>query len=103
VTDPTRRRSPGSWPRDHPVRWRALGWNISTFVVTTMAVVVQFVLIVPLLMVPSTGDGSLQVVVALVWAGATLWATWCWITAQSRAIIAPIVTGAVIWLAIEAG
>jgi len=105
MRDPTRRRSPGSWPRDQPVRWRALGRNLSTFVLTTAAVVVQVALIVPLLvydMSPegrAAGGGWLRLGLTLAWGGATLWAVWSWMMAEPRAILAPVVTVALIWIA----
>jgi hypothetical protein len=104
VTDPNRRDSPGSWPRDRPVRWGALGRNVSTFVVTTIAFIVQFALVIPVLTVSSEAAGGwLRTGVALVWGAGTLWAAWCWVTGQTRSIVAPVVTGAVIWLAWAAG
>jgi hypothetical protein len=105
MRDPTRRRSPGSWPRDQPVRWRALGRSLSTFVLTTVAVVVQFALVVPLLvygMSPegrAAGGGWVRLALTLVWGGATLWAAWSWLMAEPRAVLAPFATGAAIWLA----
>jgi hypothetical protein len=104
VSDPNRRDSPGSWPRDRPIRWGALGRNLTTFVLTTVAFVVQFALVVPLLMLSAdAGGGWLRPAVALVWGLGTLWAGWCWMTGQARSVVAPIVTGALIWLASSAG
>ena len=104
VTGPNRRDAPGSWPRDRPVRWRALGRNRTTFLVTTLAFVVQFALVIPMLAVPGdVGDGWLRIAVALVWGLGTLWAAWCWITARTRSVLAPAVTGTLIWLALATG
>jgi hypothetical protein len=104
VSDPNRRDTPGSWPRDQPVRWGALGRNLSTFVMTIVAFVVQFALVVPLLMLPSDAAGGwLRLAVGIVWGLGTLWAAWCWLTSQARSVLAPIVTGALIWLVWSAG
>jgi hypothetical protein len=104
VSGPNDRDSPGSWPRDRPVRWGAVGRNLATFVLTTVAFVVQFALVVPLLMLSSeAGGGWLRPAVALVWGAGTLWAGWCWLTGRSRSIAAPVVTALVIWLASTAG
>ena len=100
MPDPSRRDSPGSWPRDRPVRWGALGRSLSTFAVSSAAILIQFALVVPLLGLPSeSGDGWLRTGVALVWGIGTLWAAWCWVTADRRGVLAPVVTIAVIWLA----
>ncbi len=102
--DPNRRDHPGSWPRDRPVRWGALGRNLSTFVITTAAFVVQFALVVPVLLLSSDAPGGwMRPAVALVWGIGTLWAAWCWMTWSPRSILAPVVTAAVIWLASAAG
>ncbi len=104
MTDPNRRDSPGSWPRDRPVRWGALGRNVSTFVLTTLAFIVQFALVVPLVLLSSdAGGGWLRTGVGLVWGAGTLWAGWCWVTGEARSILAPLVTGGLIWLAWAAG
>lgn len=50
--------------------------NLATWLLTSIAVVIQVLLIVPLPALPG-GDGlagSARFVAALVWAGATLWA-----------------------------
>ncbi len=100
MSDPNRRDSEGSWPRDRPVRWGALGRTVSSFVLTTVAFVVQFALVVPLLLLQAdAGGGWLRAGVGLVWGLGTLWAGWCWVTGQSRSILAPIGTAALIWLA----
>jgi len=97
---PSRRPSPDHWPRDRPVRWGALGRNLSTFAVTTIAFVVQFALVVPVVMLSSTAwSGWLQILVALVWGVGTVLAAWCWITWRPVVLLAPVVTGLVIWLA----
>ena len=104
MTDPNRRDSPGSWPRDRPIRWGAVGRNLSTFVLTTVAFVVQFALVVPLVLAPSDAAGGwLRLAAAVVWGAGTLWAAWCWMTGQVRSVVAPIVTGALIWLVWSAG
>ena len=104
MTDPNRRESPGSWPRDRPIRWGAVGRNLSTFVLTSVAFVVQFALVIPLVAAPSDAAGGwLRFGVAIVWGLGTLWAGWCWLTSQARSVLAPIVTGALIWLVWSAG
>lgn len=100
MKDPTRRDAPGSWPRDRPVRWGALGRNLASFAARTSVFVVQFALVVPLLTVPAdAAAGWLQAGVGLVWGAGTLWAAWCWLLADPRGIVAPVVTLAVILLA----
>jgi len=34
MEDPTRRRSPGSWPRDRPIRWRGVAGGLLTTLYT---------------------------------------------------------------------
>ena len=102
MTDPTG-RTPGSWPRDRPVRWRALGRNVSTLVVTTLAFIVQFGLVVGVLALPSDAAGGwLRPLVALAWGIGVLWTAWCWVTWRARGIVAPVLTAALIWLAAAA-
>jgi hypothetical protein len=104
VTNPNRRDAPRSWPRDRPVRWGALGRNVSTFFLTTIAALVQFALVLPLLAVPAdAGGGLLRIGVALVWGLGSLWAAWCWVLGQARSVVAPVVTGMLIWLALATG
>lgn len=105
MDDPNSRRSPGSWPRDRPIRWGGVVRNLATFLLTTVAVVAQLVLIVPLLALPS-GDGLpgvLRIVASLVWAGATLWAGWSWLMGRARGILAPLGTAVVLWFVAAMG
>ena len=82
----------------------ALGRNVSTFAATTAAFLIQFGLVVPVLTISAdAGGGWLRTGVALVWGVGTVWAAWCWVTGQPRSIVAPIVTGALIWFASAAG
>ena len=94
MTGPNDRRNPQDWPRDGPIRWGGVAGNLTSFILCTAAVLAQFVLIIPLLALPG-GDGAsglVRALVALLWGAATLWAAWCWIHVQVRAVIAPVVT-----------
>jgi hypothetical protein len=104
MDDPTRRSSPGSWPRDRPVRWRWLASSVLRFVVGTGALLVQLALVVPLLMLTSSATGRslgglVGVALALAWGGLTLFAAWSWVVARWRVVLAPIATIVVFWLA----
>jgi hypothetical protein len=108
MDDPTRRRSPGTWPRDRPVRWSGLAGNLTWFLVATAALVVQGLLAIPLVVVtgPAAGEalgGFGRIGLALVWGGLTLFAAWSWVLGRWRVVIAPIATGALLWLATRAG
>ncbi len=93
MQDPTRRDAPGSWPRDRPVRWGALGRNLTSFAARTSVFVVQFALIVPILTLPADAAGGwLQAGVAVAWGVGTLWAAWCWLLGDPRGVIAPVLT-----------
>ncbi len=104
MADPNHHDSRRSWPRDRPVRWGALGRNVSTFFLTTIAALVQFALVLPLLGVSAdAGGGVLRIGLALVWGVGSLWAAWCWVLGQARSVAAPVVTGVLIWLALATG
>lgn len=101
MTGPNDRRRPEDWPRDGPIRWGGVVGNLASYAVCTVAVLAQLLLIIPLLALPGgEGLGGLvRPLVALVWGGATLWAAWCWLHVQARAILAPVVSVAAIFLA----
>jgi hypothetical protein len=100
----THDREPGAWPRDRRVRWRALGSNLTTFAITTTAFVVQFALVVGVIALRSDlGGGWLRPAIALAWGLGTLWCAWCWITWRPIAIVMPVATAALIWLASSLG
>ena len=105
MRDPTRRDHPDSWPRDRPVRWGALGRNVSGFFARTAIFVIQFALIVPVIaMVPgSAWGGWLQTLVGVVWGIGTLWAGWCWMLGDLRGVAAPIATTATLLVAAGVG
>ena len=101
--DPTR-RSPGSWPRDQPVRWGGLARNTTWFVVGSAAALIQLALVVPLLLVTRSPTGTVfggagGIGLALAWGGLTLFAAWSWVLGRWRVVVAPVVTAIVIWLA----
>ena len=107
MRDPSE-RTPGSWPRDRPVRWRGVVGNLSWFVVATGAAIVQLGLAIPVLIVGSTsaGDGLggfASVGLALVWGGLTLFAAWSWVLGQWRIVLAPVLTVGAILLTANAG
>ena len=104
MADPTRRRSPGSWPRDRAVRWDHLAGNVTWFLVGTAALLIQVLLSIPLIGVAasSAGDavgGLARIGFALVWGGLTLFAAWSWVLGRWRVVAAPIATIAFLWLA----
>ncbi len=71
--------------------------------VTTVAFIVQFALVVGVIALPAdAAAGWLRPLVALVWGIGVLWTAWCWVTWQARAVIAPVLTAALIWLAAAA-
>jgi hypothetical protein len=103
MRDPTR-RSPGSWPRDRPIRWRGVAGNLAQFVVGSAAALVQIGLVIPVLVVGGSeaGDGLggfVRVLLALVWGGLTLFAAWSWVLGRWRVIFAPVATAAVLLFA----
>jgi hypothetical protein len=57
MRDPTR-RSPGSWPRDRPIRWRGVAGNLAQFVVGSAAALVQLGLVIPVLVVSGSDVGE---------------------------------------------
>jgi hypothetical protein len=103
MDDPTR-RPPGAWPRDRPIRWRGVATSLTWFVVATVALLVQLVLVVPLLIVAASpvGDalgGFARIGLALVWGALTLFAAWSWLLGRWRVVLAPIGTIAVLLIA----
>jgi hypothetical protein len=97
MRNPTR-RSPGSWPRDRPIRWRGVFGNLAWLVVASAAAVIQFGLVIPVLVVGSSaaGDGLggfVRIGLGLLWGGLTLFAAWAWVFGRWRVVIAPLVTG----------
>jgi len=102
MRDPTE-RSPGSWPRDRPIRWRGLASNMTWLVVASAAAVVQFALLVPVLGLavaePSTSASLVPVAVALAWGGLTLYAAWSWVMGRWRVVAIPVVMLGILWLA----
>jgi hypothetical protein len=110
MDDPTQRPE-GAWPGDRPIRWRAVAGNLSRFLTTSVAGVIQLALAVPLLIVanaiPADGVGGLvRVVLVLAWAGLTLFAAWSWLVARWRVVFAPLATVALLvaaWIAFGRG
>lgn len=103
MRDPTR-RSPGSWPRDRPIRWRGVAGNLTQFVVGSVAALVQLALVIPVLAIGGSvvGDrlgGLVRIGLALLWGGLTLFAAWSWIFGRWRVVLAPVVTVAALFLA----
>ena len=103
MRDPTR-RSPASWPRDRPIRWRGVAGNLTQFVVGSAAGLVQLALVIPVLAIggSAVGDGLggfVRIGLALLWAGLTLFAAWSWIFGRWRVVLAPVVTAAALFLA----
>jgi len=96
VQDPTRRPR-GSWPRDRPIRWERVAGNLSWLVVGSAAAILQLVLVIPVLTFGGSaagdeGRGGIRIVLALVWAGLTLFAAWSWIFGRWRVVVAPVLT-----------
>jgi hypothetical protein len=83
------RRPDGVWPRDRPIRWRGVAGNLAWFVRGTAAGLLQVALAVPIL---SIEPGWVNTVLALIWAGLTLFAAWSWVLGRWRIVLAPIVT-----------
>jgi hypothetical protein len=103
MRDPTR-RAHGSWPRDRPVRWGRVAGNLSWFVIGSAAAILQLVLVVPILAFGGSasgadGRGAARVVLALVWAGLTLFAAWSWIFGRWRVVLAPVLTVLALYVA----
>jgi hypothetical protein len=103
MRDPTR-RSPGSWPRDRPIRWRGVAGTLTQFVIGSAAALFQLALVVPVLVIggSAVGDGLggfVRVGVALLWGGMTLFAAWSWMFGRWRVVLAPVVTVAALLLA----
>ncbi|MGK2849866.1 MAG: hypothetical protein ACSLFN_02995 [Candidatus Limnocylindrales bacterium] len=101
-SDPNR-RSPGSWPRDRPIRWRGVAGNLTWFVFGTAAGVAQLALVVPLLIVAGSPAGEAiggvgRICLTLAWGGLTLWAAWSWVFGRWRVVAAPLVTAALLWV-----
>lgn len=102
ATDPNR-RNPGSWPGDRPIRWRGVAGSLTWFVLGSAAAVVQVVSAVPLLLVAGSPAGESlgaigRVALALAWGTLTLWAAWSWVLGRWRVVVAPVVTGALLWV-----
>ena len=101
MRDPTE-RTPGSWPRDRPIRWRGLASNMTWLVVASAAAILQFALVIPVLGIaaePSSSGSLVPVVVALAWGGLTLYAAWSWVLGRWRVVAIPVVMLAILWLA----
>lgn len=103
MDDPTR-RPPGAWPGDRRIRWGALGHSLVWLVLSTAAMIVQFVLVIPLLIVAASagGDGLggfARIGLALVWGALTLFGAWSWLLGRWRVVLAPIGTIALLLLA----
>ncbi len=102
MDDPTRRPR-GAWPRDRPVRWGALGHSLLWLVLSTTALIVQFVLVIPLLAVAASevGDGLggfARIAMPLAWGGLTLFGAWSWLVGRWRVVLAPVGTIALLLL-----
>jgi fatty acid desaturase len=95
VEDPTRRPSPGSWPRDRPVRWGFLARSLGWFIWSTAWLLVQVGLVV---LVVANGEAPWGPLLALVWGGATLATAWAWVTGRGWIALPPIVTALATWL-----
>lgn len=107
MRDPTR-RSPGSWPRDRPIRWPAVAGNLARFLVTSAATLIQLGLVIPVLAVAASGAGDAfgglaRVGLALAWGGLTLFAGWSWLLARWRGVLAPLGTIAGLALVVSLG
>ena len=101
MSGPNDRRRPQDWPRDGPIRWGGVAGNLASYAVCTVAVLSSARPTIPLLALPGGEglSGFMCLLAALVWGGATLWAAWCWLHVQARAVLAPAVSVAAIWLA----
>ncbi len=88
MEDPSRRPA-RAWPRDRPIRWGRVAGNLSWFVVSTVAALLQLALALPVLAVAQGWDGT---VLALVWGAATLFAAWSWVMGRWQIVVAPLVT-----------
>jgi hypothetical protein len=96
MRDPTR-RSPGSWPRDRPIRWVGVAGGLAWFVASTVAGLLQLGLVVPVLAVASSTAGEslgglARIGLALAWGGLTLFAGWSWLFGRWRIVLAPMLT-----------
>jgi hypothetical protein len=103
MEDPSR-RGPRSWPRDRPIRWGGVVGNLAWFAVGSAAAIVQFVLVVPVIVVGESpaGDGLGGfdgTGLALVWGAMTLFAAWSWVMGRWRVVLAPLVTVAALLVA----
>jgi fatty acid desaturase len=92
VDDPSRRRSPGSWPRDRPIRWGGVAGGLLWFIVSWASLIGQLLLAVPMLAI-ARDLGLLGAVIALVWAGVTLFTAWSWVLGRWRVVLGPILFG----------
>jgi hypothetical protein len=103
MDDPTRRPH-GAWPRDRPVRWGALGHSLAWILISTAAMIIQLVLVVPLLIVAASqvGDalgGFARIALALAWGALTLFGAWSWLLGRWRVVLAPLGTIALLLVA----
>ena len=95
MDDPTRRQD-GAWPGDRPVRWRWLARNLTWYLVTLGALLVQVALVVPVYVVGSAAGGAVGPLLALFWGAATGFAGWSWLMGRWRVVAAPIATAVAI-------
>ena len=106
MRDPTR-RSPGSWPRDRPIRWRGVFGNLTWLVTASAAAVIQLGLVIPVVIVGGSpaGDGLggfVRIGLALLWGALTILAAWSWLFGRWRVVIAPLVTATAVMIAASA-
>ena len=103
MEDPSRRRSPGSWPRDRPIRWGGVAGGLLWFVVSWLALIGQVVLAVPMLLVASARDDLAGLGLAIAWAGLTLVTAWWWLRGRWQVVAGPLVTMGLVWLVASSG
>lgn len=93
MEDPTRRRSPGSWPRDRPIRWRGVAGGLLWFVVGWGALTGQLVLAIPTLLFATDIGGLIGAMVVMSWGLTTLYTAWSWVLGRWRVVLGPMVFG----------
>ena len=93
MEDPTRRRSPGTWPRDRPIRWGGVAGGLLWFVVSWLALLAQLALAIPTVIVGSYWGGVIGVVVAVAWGLATIFTAWSWVLGRWRVVLGPVLYG----------
>ena len=104
MEDPTRRRSPGSWPRDRPIRWGGVAGGLLWFVISWLALIGQVALAVPMLIVGSDlGVGRVGLGLGLAWGAITLFTAWSWVLGRWRVALGPTVFGIVLMLVWQSG